>query len=93
MKEKIIYTADNKKEQTAPYLYITKAAIIDECLQVCVMSDRNIVELFVDGQLLFRQKNSGCFVFNVCENLQGNIEIKAAEYLNDKLCDVINIRL
>ena len=77
------------------YLYIGRVGLRDTVCEITVCSGESMVELYLNGELRYRQKSSGEFVF--CAALQelpaGELNIKACTLGENLLTDEITVKI
>ena len=94
MKEVILYKAGAALAGERS-LCIDRAVIKDGVFEIAVKSDKSVIELYICGELKFRQKGSREFIFCLpeCDLPAGNVLIKAQSADEVPVSDEITVTI
>jgi hypothetical protein len=93
----VLYEADAlRKSAENRYLYIERVGLRGNICEITVRSDESIVELYLNGELRYRQKGIGEFVFccGMRESVSGGgLSILARSRSEEALTDEVMVRV
>lgn len=89
---RVLYTNEQNDFEKS-YLHIYGIRIVNDYINVCVYSDRDMLEMYINGRLCSRQKGKEIFDFyEKCPECQ-SAEIKIADTREPKLCEVVKVAI